>query len=148
MSLDLYNLAKNNPGQIKKKRIGRGDSSGHGTYAGRGSKGQRARSGGRKGLTRRGLQPTLKGIPKKRGVKSFFPKKVTMNINELNDNFKEGEKVTLQILLAKKLVKYSPAGLKILGEGKITKKLFVYAKGFSKKAEEAIVKAGGQAIKV
>lgn len=148
MSFDLYNLAKNNFGQKKKKRIGRGDSSGHGSYAGRGSKGQRARSGGRKGLTRRGLQPTLKGIPKKRGVKSFFPKKAAVNIKVLNDNFKDGDKVTFQILLDKKLAIYSAAGIKILGEGEINKKLFVYAKGFSKKAEEAIVKAGGQAVKI
>ncbi|MFH1366878.1 MAG: 50S ribosomal protein L15 [Patescibacteria group bacterium] len=146
MSLNLHNLSNSNNAQKNKKRIGRGDSSGHGTYAGRGSKGQRSRSGGRKGLTRRGLQPTFKGIPKKRGVKSFFPKMATVNINALNKNFKDGEKVTFEILLAKKMAKYSSAGLKVLGEGKISKKLIVFAHGFSKNAKEAIVKAGGEAI--
>jgi len=147
MIFELHNLVKSRA-KKKTKRIGRGDSSGHGTYAGRGLKGQRSRSGGRQGLFRRGLTATLKGIPKKRGFKSLSPKMAVVNLNELNNSFKEGEKVTFDILLRRKIVRYSSAGLKILGEGKLTKKLQVSADAFSKTAKEAIVKAGGEAKEV
>lgn len=147
MIFELHNLVKSRA-KKKIKRIGRGDSSGHGTYAGRGLKGQRSRSGGRQGLFRRGLTATLKGIPKKRGFKSLSPKMAVVNLNELNNSFKEGEKVTFDILLRRKIVRYSSAGLKILGEGKLTKKLQVSADAFSKTAKEAIVKAGGEAKEV
>jgi len=143
----LHNL-KMSPSKKKRKRVGRGDSSGHGTYAGRGLKGQRSRSGGRKGMIRRGLKQTLKGIPKKRGFKSFYPKMAVVNLTELNENFSEDEKVTSEILLAKKIVKFSPSGLKVLGGGKLTKKVRVFADRFSKKAKEAIVKAGGEAKEI
>ncbi|MFA5069918.1 MAG: 50S ribosomal protein L15 [Patescibacteria group bacterium] len=143
----LHNLVKSQS-KRKIKRVGRGDSSGHGTYAGRGLKGQRSRSGGKNGLFKLGLQPTLRGIPKKRGFKSLYPKKAVVNLDELDKNFKEGEKVTFDILLEKKIATYSPMGLKILGSGKLTKKLQVTASAFSKKAKEAIVKAGGEAREV
>lgn len=147
MSYGLHNLMMS-PEKKKRKRVGRGDSSGHGTYAGRGLKGQRSRSGGRKGITRRGLKQTLKGIPKRRGFKSFYPKMAVVNLTELNRYFKEGEKATLEILMDKKIVKYSPVGLKVLGDGKISKKIQVVAHRFSKKAKEAIVKAGGEAKEI
>lgn len=147
MSYGLHNLEMS-PSKKKRKRVGRGDSSGHGTYAGRGLKGQRSRSGGRPGIIRRGLKQTLKGIPKKRGFKSFHPKMAVVNLKELNQNFSEGERVTLEILMAKKIVKFSPTGLKVLGEGKLTKKIRIFAHRFSKKAKEAIVNAGGEAKEI
>jgi len=146
MAISLANLKTLR--RKKKKRVGRGNSSGKGNYAGRGLKGQRSRSGGRKGLLRLGILPTLRRIPKKRGFRSIHPKMSAVNIGTLNKHFKDGEIVDFKKLIKLDLVKYSPSGLKILGEGKLNKKLVVKAKAFSKKAEEAILKAGGKVEKI
>ncbi|MDZ7798072.1 MAG: 50S ribosomal protein L15 [Patescibacteria group bacterium] len=146
MEITLDNLK--NPNKKKKRRKGRGDSSGRGTYSGRGQKGQKSRSGGQKGLRWLGLRQTLKRIPKKRGFKSFYPKMSVINIGDLDKHFDDGEIINQKKLLKMDLVNYSPRGLKVLGQGKINKKLIVKAKAFSKSAKEAIVKAGGQAEEI
>lgn len=146
MAITLSNLK--NKAKKKRKRVGRGNSSGLGTYAGRGQKGQRSRSGGRGGLKKLGLKQTLRRIHKKRGFKSFRPKLSSVNIELLNNYFADGDTVTFEKLLGLGLIDYSPAGYKVLGKGKITKKLIVQAAGFSKSAKEAIVKAGGKAIRL
>ena len=130
--------------QKKKKRVGRGDSSGMGTYSRRGMKGQKSRSGGRSGLKRMGLKQFLHQIPKSRGFKSFYEKMEIVNIGQLNKKFENGEIVTLQKLKNAGLVKNIKNGVKILGSGKLTKKFTIKANSFSKSAENAIKKAGGK----
>lgn len=143
MSLSLSSLksAKRKKG----KRRGRGDASGSGTYSGRGQKGQRSRSGGRKNLKRKGLKQMLQQIPKKRGFKSFYPSLAIVNLDDLDKSFANGEMVTLNKMIKVGLIKNSKKRVKILADGRLSKKLTVLAHGFSKKAEDAINKSGGQA---
>lgn len=142
--LTLANLRVNKKAKKKAKRVGRGNASGHGTYSTRGLKGQRARSGGRSGLKRRGLRQLLRNKPKIGGFRSPYPKMVTVNLDQLESNFGAGEIVNAQKLINKYLIKSAKTGVKILGDGKLTKKLEVIADGFSKSAKEAIIKAGGR----
>lgn len=128
----------------KSKRVGRGNSSGRGTYSGRGLKGQRARSGGKGGLKRRGLVQTLKSKPKIGGFKSMKPKLETISLGLLDKHFEAGELVDIKKLAKKGLVDIKKNGLKILGTGKLTKKLTVKANAFSESAKKAIIDAGGQ----
>lgn len=140
MTLNLSNL-KSHKGR-KRKRVGRGDGSGRGTYAGRGLKGQRSRSGGKRNLKRRGLKQSLQQIPKSRGFKSFRPVYNTVNIIQLSDVFESGAVVSPARMLAAGLVK-SKKRIKVLGHGVLKKKMTIQAHRFSKFAEHAIKKAGG-----
>jgi len=142
--ITLSNL-KNFPKSKKRpKRVGRGNSSGHGTYSGRGQKGQRARSGGKKGLKLKGIKPIIKRLPKLGGFKSIQPKMAIVNLENLEKNFSDGDLITPEKLLEKNLIKSLKTGVKILGRGKLSKKLIVQAYAFSKSAENAIKKAGGE----
>lgn len=144
MALALHQLKPSPYSKRKKKRLGRGDSSGHGSYSGRGIKGQRSRSGGKKGLKKKALRRLIKKIPQKRGF--VRPQKIIfeiVNLKDLESKFKSGEKITPQLLKEKGLIKKEKF-VKILGEGKLTKKLEVEAHAFSKKAKEAILKCGGK----
>jgi len=143
MSLSLSNLKA--AGGKGRKRVGRGDGSRQGTYSGRGQKGQRARSGGRHGLKRRGLKQFLQQIPKRRGFQSFYPGFLVINLSDLEKKFKEGELVTVARMRDAGLLKEPGRLVKILGQGKLVKKLNVQAHGFSKSAKDAIMKAGGTA---
>jgi len=145
MELNLHNLKLAKGSKKKKKRMGRGNSSGHGTYSGRGQKGQRSRAGGKGGLKRRGLKQLLRGKPKIGGFRSLRPKMVTINIDQLEKMFESGEVVEAKKLIAKNLIKSNKFGLKILGDGKLTKKLTVFADSFSESAKKAIMDAGGKA---
>jgi len=142
MRLELHNLKSHKTKE--RKRIGRGNASGQGTYAGRGQKGQRSRSGGKKGLKRKGLKLFLQQIPKKRGFKSFYPNMATVNVEDLEKEFAANELVTPGKLFKAGLIRTDAYGVKILGEGKLIKKLTVKADSFSKNAENAIKKAGGK----
>jgi large subunit ribosomal protein L15 len=143
--ITLSNL-KNFPKSKKRpKRVGRGNSSGHGTYSGRGQKGQRARSGGKKGLKLKGIKPIIKRLPKLGGFKSIQPKMAIVNLENLEKNFSDGDLITPEKLLEKNLIKSLKTGVKILGRGKLSKKLIVQAHAFSKSAENAIKKTGGEA---
>jgi len=145
MTLNFSNIKPYSGSKKRRKRIGRGDSSGYGTYSGRGQKGQRARSGGKKKLKLKGLKPIIKRIPKVGGFKSIHKKPKIVNLDELSEKFKDGETVNLKKMIDKGLVKKKDK-VKILGRGKISKKLIIYANSFSKSAREAIEKAGGKAI--
>lgn len=132
----------------KKKRVGRGISAGKGKTAGRGTKGQKSRSGFK---TKRGFEggqnPLSQRIPKKRGFKSLGRLKFqVINISDL-DKFKEGERVTQEKLKEKGLIK-GKGPVKVLGKGKITKKIKVEAQSFSSQAEEILKKAGGEAVRI
>lgn len=109
-------------------------------------KGQRARAGGKKGLKQRALKEQLiSKTPKVRGFKSLYDKMEVVNIGELEKRFEEGAKIDSKILFEKGLIRNLQNRVKILGEGKLTKKLVIAADAFSKSAREAIKKAEGEA---
>jgi large subunit ribosomal protein L15 len=126
-------------------RKGRGTGSGNGKTAGKGHKGQNARSGGgvRPGFEG-GQLPLYRKLPK-RGFNNKFAKEyATVNVSDLN-KFENGATVTLESLVACGLVRKELDGLKVLGNGEIKKALTVEAKVFSQTAKEKIEAAGGNA---
>ncbi|CAH1855909.1 50S ribosomal protein L15 [Convivina intestini] len=124
-----------------RNRVGRGTSSGNGKTAGRGQKGQKARGKTRLGFEG-GQMPLYRRIPK-RGFTNISRKEFAIvNLEKLN-TFDDGTEVTPTLLIESGLVKNAKSGVKILGEGKIEKKLTVKANKFSKAAVEAIQQAGG-----
>jgi len=128
----------------KSKRVGRGDGSGHGTYSGRGCKGQRSRSGFsmRPGFEG-GQLPLIKRLPRKRGFVNIFRTEYSVvNVNELSV-FQPGSEVNPEILLSAGLVKSLRQPVKILAEGDITHSLSVKAHKFSTAAKAKIEAAGG-----
>ena len=126
-------------------RLGRGQGSGNGKTAGKGSKGQKARSGGlRKVGFEGGQTPLARRLPK-RGFTNYTRKEYAIvNLDQLN-RFAEGTEVTPALLHDTGLVKNLKDGLKVLGEGELEKKLTVKANKFSKSAVALIEKAGGKA---
>ena len=125
------------------KRKGRGHATGNGKTAGRGHKGQKARSGGgvRVGFEG-GQMPLARRIPK-RGFNNIFAKPLErVNVSDLN-KFEDGATVNLDKLMECGIVKKPLDGLKILGNGELKAKLEVEAHAFSKTAEEAIKAVGG-----
>ena len=142
MNLTLSNL-KPAPGSTKRrKRVGRGGK--RGTYSGKGMKGQKARSGV-SGLKALGFKQTLQRVPKLRGFKSLKAKMAIVNLSDLDNKFKSGDKVTPQDLIKLGLITTSKNGVKVLGFGTLSKKLNITADSFSASAKAAIEKAGGQA---
>ena len=128
----------------KSKRVGRGDGSGHGTYSGRGCKGQRSRSGFsmRPGFEG-GQLPLIKRLPRKRGFVNIFRTEYSVvNVKELSV-FQSGSEVNPEILLSAGLVKSLRQPVKILAEGDITRSLSVKAHKFSTTAKAKIEAAGG-----
>lgn len=126
------------------KRIGRGHGSGWGKTAGKGSKGQNARSGGGVALGFEGGQtPIWRRLPK-RGFTNFTRKEFSIVNIELLNRFEDGTEVTPELLKQAGLVRKELDGVKILGVGELEKKLTVKANKFSKSAVEAIEKAGGK----
>lgn len=127
------------------KRIGRGHGSGQGKTAGKGHKGQKARSGGgiRPGFEG-GQMPLHRRIPK-RGFNNIFAQKiVAVNIAALNA-FEDGAQVDAQALVNAGIIKKEYDGIKILSNGKLTKKLNVKASAFSESARQKIEEVGGKA---
>ena len=123
-------------------RRGRGHASGNGKTAGKGHKGQLARSGAKKAGFEGGQMPLYRRLPK-RGFKCRNSKDiVAINVSEL-ERFEDGAEVTPVALVEAGIVKDAKAGIKVLGNGTLSKKLTVKAAKFSKAAEEAIVAAGG-----
>ena len=126
-------------------RKGRGAGSGNGKTGGRGHKGQKARSGGKIRVGFEGGQmPLARRIPK-RGFNNIFAKPLEIiNLSALN-KFEDGEIVTAEALLAKGILSKCEYGYKVLGNGKLSKKVTVKASAFSASAKEAIEAAGGKA---
>lgn len=135
------------PGSVKDvKRVGRGHGSGNGKTAGKGHKGQNARSGGGVRIGFEGGQmPLARRIPK-RGFNNIFAKTYTViNVSDLN-KFKDGTVVDTELLKASGIIKKVNDGVKVLGNGELTSKnLTVKALKFSQTAIEKIEKAGGKA---
>lgn len=128
------------------RRVGRGHASGWGKTSGKGHKGQKARSGGgvRPGFEG-GQMPLQRRIPK-RGFNNIFAKKVvTVNLSELNRKFDDGADVTIEALKNAGIVKNAFDAVKVLGNGKIEKKLNVKVSAYSESAKNAIEAAGGKA---
>lgn len=132
MALTLSNLKPNLPKKSPKRR-GRGDASGHGSYSGKGQKGQKARSGGKRGLKLLGMRNVWRRIPKFAGFKSRKEKLAVINLKDLEKKYSKGAEIALP-------------NFKVLGQGKITKKLIVKASAFSNRAKTAIEKAKGKAL--
>lgn len=144
------NLIKDNLGARQDvKRVGRGIGSGKGKTAGRGHKGQKARSGSRKQATFQGGQmPILRRFPKF-GFNNIFTKKyATVNLGDIEKFIASGKidaksEITIDSLLSAKLLNRKFGGLKVLNKGDLKTSINVKAVKWSKSAEEAIVKAGG-----
>ncbi|MGL4382152.1 MAG: 50S ribosomal protein L15 [Bacilli bacterium] len=141
--MKLHELTYTKGSRHEKKRIGRGHGSGSGKTAGKGHKGQNARSGGgvRPGFEG-GQIPLFQRLPK-RGFTNYTRKEYSIvNIESLNV-FADGTDITPEFLKEKGLVKQVKSGVKILGDGNLEKKLNITAHKFSKKAQAAIEEAGG-----
>ena len=128
----------------KRKVVGRGNGSGHGTYSGRGLKGQKARSGGGVRVGFEGGQlPLIKRLPRKRGFRNIFKTEYNIvNVGQLAV-FAPGSEVTRDELIRAGLINTADRPTKILGTGDIKRPLLVSADRFSSSAEKKIVAAGG-----
>ena len=144
--MKLHELRPNEKAFKTRKRVGRGPGSGLGKTSGRGQKGQNARSGGgvRPGFEG-GQLPLFRRLPK-RGFSNAKFKTVyaVINLSDLN-KFEDGAIVTPEILKEMGILKNQLNGVKILGNGKLEKKITVKAHKFSKTAKESIEKLGGKA---
>ena len=143
--MKLHELSPANGSTKERKRIGRGTGSGQGKTAGKGHKGQKARAG-------RGMRPGFEGgqmplqrrIPKRGFVNIFRTEMAIVNVASLEKAFEAGETVTVEALVEKGLVKKVLDGVKVLGNGDITKALTVQANAFSESAKSKIEAAGGK----
>jgi large subunit ribosomal protein L15 len=154
---DELNLSNLKPAQPRKarKRVGRGLGSGKGRYSGRGLKGQKARSGSHKMRAgfEGGQMPLYMRVGKLRGATSadampIGPHRtytVPVNLRDLERVFADGDKVNIEALVERGLVKNTKHDVKVLGGGDLTKKLSVTAHAFSETAREKIKAAGGSA---
>lgn len=142
----LENLKPAEGAKKRRKRVGRGLGSGHGVTAGRGTKGQKARSGGGKGPGFEGGQtPFYRRLPRFPGFTNIFKVEYTpVNLDKLNV-FEDGEEVTIGKMIEKGIIRQSDLPIKILARGELKSKLkLVQAHGVSKKAKEAIESLGGK----
>ncbi|HEX2749935.1 MAG TPA: 50S ribosomal protein L15 [Verrucomicrobiales bacterium] len=146
--MNLSTLSPRPGSKHRIKRLGCGESSGHGKTSGKGHKGQKARAGGtvRHGFEG-GQMPIYRRLPKK-GFSNvdFAIRYATINVSTLNERFDEGAEVNEAALRAAGLVKGRHHGVKILGDGELTKKLNVSVHKVSASAREKIEKAGGKVI--
>jgi len=129
----------------RRKRVGRGDGSGHGKTSGRGHKGQRSRSGSRVRATFAGGQmPLFRRLPKRGFSNARFARAwAVVNVGDLN-RFEAGAEVTPEALRERRLVRRSGVGVRILGRGELNVALKVSAHHFSRTAAEKIRAAGGE----
>ena len=135
------------PGSVsERKRIGRGPASGQGKTAGKGHKGQKARAGrGMRAGFEGGQMPLQRRIPK-RGFVNIFAKEIAIvNLSAIDEKFADGAVVDVEALIEAGLVKKALDGVKVLGNGEISKKLTVKANAFSESAKAKIEAAGGKA---
>jgi len=121
MSLSMHTIKSAKGAARKRKRIGRGNSAGQGTYSGRGLKGQNARSGV-SNLKRLGMKQVLLRTPKKRGFKSHKPKDQVLNLSDINKFFKDKETINPAVLQSKGIIDTINKGVKLLGMGKLLRK--------------------------
>ena len=145
MSFQLHALSRSKGANQQKKRVGRGPGSGLGVRAGRGQKGQKSRSGYSQRFGFEGGQmPLYRRLPKRGFTNKFRKNYVVLNVRDLN-RFEDGTEVTPGVLIESGIVKNMKDGLRILGEGDLTKKLTVRAHHFTGSAKVKIEAAGGSA---
>ncbi len=143
--MQLHSIQSKGGAAHKKKRVGRGNASGHGTYSGRGCKGLGQRKSGN---TRPGFEggqtPFITRLPKLKGFKN--PSKVRFQVVNISDleRFKDGDEVNVLTLLEKKLIRRKTLPVKLLGNGHLTKKLTVNVHKISAAAKDKILTAGGK----
>ena len=144
--MQLNDLRPAEGSRKNRKRIGRGNSSGHGTTAGRGTKGQLSRSGGGKGAGfEAGQQPLPMRLPKLPGfINHNRVEYAPVNVSRLEEIYADGETVNGETLCAKGVIKKPFIPVKVLGNGEITKKLTVSVDKVSASAKAKIEAAGGK----
>lgn len=144
--MKLYNLHANEGATHATKRLGRGTSSGHGKTSGKGHKGQNARSGGGvRAVFEGGQLPLYRRLPKRGFTNARFKVEyAVINMTDLN-RFDDGAVVTPELLKEMGILKKQLSGVKVLGNGELTKKITVKAHKFSKSAIEKIEAQGGKA---
>ena len=143
--MKLHELHPAEGSTTAQKRLGRGSGSGLGKTSGKGHKGAKARSGGGKRPGFEGGQmPLYRRVPKRGFNNVFRTEYAEVNVERL-EAFENGETVTAQALLEKKIIRKELDGIKILGGGELTKKLTVQAAKFSASAKEKIEAVGGKA---
>jgi large subunit ribosomal protein L15 len=144
----LHNLAAPEGANKRNKRVGRGESSGHGKTAGRGGKGQTARTG--KGKPGRGFEggqmPMYRRMPKRGFAKPFAKLWVEVNVDTLAKIFPSGAVVDFGALLKVGLATKKADGFRVIGRGDLSHALTVTANHFSASAKEKIEKAGGKIV--
>lgn len=146
MNISAHTIS-NKPGtQRKAKRVGRGNASGKGTTAARGMNGQKSRSGGRGGRKAFGFRQSLLKIPKLRGFTSHAPQVQTVTLATLERIAAEGITVTPVELKNRSAIKSAVRPIKIVATGELTKKVRIEGCHATKKAVEAIEKAGGNIV--
>ena len=144
--MELHNLQKNPGATFSRKRVGHGPGSGLGKTSGKGQKGQKSRSGASiKAWFEGGQSPLYRRLPK-RGFNNtrFQTKYATINLSDLN-RFNDGDTVTPELLREMGIVKKQLAGIKVLANGKLEKKVNVKAQRFSSRAVTKIEELGGTA---
>ena len=141
-----HQLSPSRGARRARKRIGRGDASGHGSYAGRGMKGQKSRSGKsvRPGFEG-GQLPLIKGLPMKRGFTNIFKKQYQLVKIERLNAFPPDSQVTPEVMLQVGMLRNLRHPVKILGDSEITVPLKITAHKFTRSAVEKIEAAGGEA---
>ena len=144
--MKLHELSPAAGATKERKRIGRGAGSGQGKTAGKGHKGQKARAGrGMRAGFEGGQMPLQRRVPK-RGFNNIFRTEMAIvNVAAIEKAFEADETVTIDALIEKGLVKKVLDGVKVLGNGEITKALTVQANAFSETAKQKIEAAGGKA---
>ncbi len=145
--LKQHTLYPHSGSRLKSNDIGRGDGSGHGSFSGRGGKGQTARSGGNiKAGFEGGQTPLIRRLPKLKGFKN--PNRVafqTVNVSSLNA-FDDGSTVDIIALYENKLISKKNRPVKLLGDGEVTKKLTVKVEAVSESARKKIEDKGGSIV--
>lgn len=142
MALTLHTLTPKHGARTKSFRIGRGPGTGRGKTAGKGTKGQKARTGGGKKLKLKGLKQMLLSFPKNRGFQSYYDKPATVPLSRLA-SFKDGATINLASLRKAGIISRIDRAAKIVGSGDFSKKLTIEKVGVTPSAKAAIEKAGG-----
>ncbi|MBU1032415.1 MAG: 50S ribosomal protein L15 [Patescibacteria group bacterium] len=143
MSLSLHTLKPAKGSKKKSRRIGRGYGSGRAKTSGRGTKGQKSRTGGKKGLKEKGLKHMVLGFPKQRGFTSNFPEVAAVRIGKVMEAFKQGEQIDIAGLKKNGLISKRAIIAKVVGGGEVDKKLNFVGIKVSASVKEAVEKAGG-----
>ncbi len=144
----LHNLHPSAGAKKERKRVGRGESSGHGKTAGRGGKGQTARTGkGKPGLGFEGGQiPMYRRMPKRGFVNAFARRTVALNLDVLAAHFASGSRIDLAALVARGLAQRSDRDFRVLGRGELPHPMVLVATHVSAGARAKVVAAGGEVV--